>query len=414
MKKCMVIAALTIVTLSCVKQSTSEKIAQRINRIENSLTEQRIFNLEEGKIEFELMDSLFLPSIAQLDNPKTLAERMEHYRVPGVSIAVINNYNIEWAKGYGIMDVNTGAPVTIGTIFEAASTSKLLTAVLALHFVEMGLIELDTNVNHYLKSWQVPENEFTENEKVTLRLLLTHQAGLPGTNYSRDESMDYPTLIIVLNGELPAINKAAIPEFVPGSRWQYSNIGYNVIQLLLEDISGKSFQQIAKEIIFDPLKMTNSTFTYPLDPEKRKREAMPHDEEGNSRKPVMHLTALAHGGLTTTPTDLAKFIIELMLSYQGKSDKILSQEMAMQLFTRQCDIDKEQFPLPFDEGLGVFMMGEGKDLLFTHPGNNYPGLNCWPIGWPELGTGAVIMGNSGMYGRLNLEIITAINKEYND
>ena len=414
MKKCMVIAALTIVTLSCVKQSTSEKIAQRIHRIENNLTEQRIFNLEEGKIEFELMDSLFLPSIAQLDNPKTLAERMEHYRVPGVSIAVINNYNIEWANGYGIMDGNTGAPVTIGTIFEAASTSKLLTAVLALHFVEMGLIELDTNVNHYLKSWQVLENEFTENKKVTLRLLLTHQAGLPGTNYSRDESMDYPTLINVLNGELPAINKAAIPEFVPGSRWQYSNIGYNVIQLLLEDISGKSFQQITKEIIFDPLKMANSTFTYPLDPEKRKHEAMPHDEEGNSRKPVMHLTALAHGGLTTTPTDLAKFIIELMLSYQGKSDKILSQGMAIQLFTRQCDIDKEQFPLPFDEGLGVFMMGEGKDLLFTHPGNNYPGLNCWPIGWPERGTGAVIMGNSGMYGRLNLEIITAINKEYND
>lgn len=410
----MVIALLTLITLSCVEQSANEKIAQRIHRIENGLTEQRIFNLEEGKIEFELMDSMFIPSVTQLDNPKTLAERMEHYKVPGVNIAVINNFNIEWAKGYGTMDVNTGAPVTTETIFEAASTSKLLTAVLALHFVEMGLIELDTNVNHYLKSWQVPENEFTENEKVTLRRLLTHQSGLPGTNYSHDENMDYPTLINVLNGELPAINEPAIPEFVPGSQWQYSNIGYNVIQLMLEDVSGKPFQQIAGEIIFDPLDMTNSTFTYPLDPEKRKREAMPHDEEGNSRQPAMHLTALAHGGLTTTPTDLAKFIIELMLSYQGKSNKILSQEMTIQLFTKQCDIDTEQFPLPFDEGLGVFLMGEGKDLLFTHPGNNSPGLNCWPVGWPERGTGAVIMGNSGMYGRLNLEIITAINKEYND
>ena len=414
MKKCMVIAALTIVTLSCVKQSTSEKVTQRINRIENNLTEQRILNLEEGKIEFELMDSLFLPSIAQLANPMSLAERMENYKVPGVSIAVINNYKIEWAKGYGIMDINTGLPVTTETIFEAASTSKLLTALLALNFIEKGLIELDTNVNHYLKSWQVPENEFTAHEKVTLRRLLTHQSGIPGTNYSHDKSMDYPTLINVLNGELPAINNPAIPEYVPGSRWQYSNIGYNVIQLVLEDVSGKTFQQIAEEIIFEPLEMSNSTFAYPLDPEKRKREAMPHDEEGNSRKPAMHLTALAHGGLTTTPTDLAKFIIELMLSYQGKSDKILSQEMAMHLFTKQCEIDKEQFPLPFDEGLGVFLMGEGKDLLFTHPGNNYPGLNCWPIGWPERGTGAVIMGNSGMYGRLNLEIITAINKEYND
>jgi CubicO group peptidase (beta-lactamase class C family) len=414
MKNCIVVVTLLLFTLSCADRRTDEIIRQRIHRIENSIPEQRIFNLEEGKIEFELMDSMFIPGIAQLEDPKTLAERMEHYGVPGVSIAVINDYSVEWAKGYGTMDVSTSIPVTTETIFEAASASKLLTAVMALRYVQEGLLELDTNVNNYLKSWQVPENEFTEQEKVTLRWLLTHQSGIPGTNYSNDESMDYPTLINVLNGELPAINKPAIPESVPGSRWQYSNIGYNVIQLLLEDVSGKSFQQIAEEIIFDPLKMTNSTFVYPLDPEKRKHEAMPHDEEGNSRKPAMHLTALAHGGLTTTPTDLAKFIIELMLSYQGKSDKILSQETATQLFTRQCEIDTEQFPLPFEEGLGVFLMGEGKDLMFTHPGNNYPGLNCWPVGWPARGTGAVVMGNSGMYGRLNMEIITTINKEYND
>ena len=414
MKKFIVLTALLLFTLSCAERRTDEIIKQRIHQIENSIPEQRIFNLEEGKIAFELMDSMFIPSAAQLADPKALAERMEHYGVPGVSIAVINDYNIEWARGYGTLDINTGEPVTTETIFEAASTSKLLTAVLALHFVEKDLIELDTDVNHYLKSWQVPENEFTENEKVTLRRLLTHQSGIPGTNYSHDESMDYPTLVDVLNGELPAINKPATPEFVPGSRWQYSNIGYNVIQLILEDVSGKPFQQIAEEILFGPLDMPNSTFTYPLDPEKRKREAMPHDEEGNSREPAMHLTALAHGGLTTTPSDLSKFIIELMLSYNGKSDKILTQEMTIQLFSRQCEIDQEQFPLPFYEGLGVFLMGDGKDFLFTHPGNNYPGLNCWPVGWPERGTGAVVMSNSGMIGRINIEIISAINKEYND
>ncbi len=122
-------------------------------------------------IEFDLLDSLFIPSKEQLAHPKTLAERMKHYNTPGVSIAVINNYEIEWAKGYGTMDVNTGAPVTTETIFEGASTSKLLTAVLALHFVQKGLLELDADVNGYLKSWQVPENEFTSEEKVTLRRL---------------------------------------------------------------------------------------------------------------------------------------------------------------------------------------------------------------------------------------------------
>jgi CubicO group peptidase (beta-lactamase class C family) len=414
MKKWLVVITLLCTTFSCVHQRTRESIEQSIHRIENGLVEQRIFNLEKGTIEFTLLDSLFQAGREQLANPKTLAERMKYYHTPGVSIAVINDYKIEWAKGYGTMDVDTGAPVTTETIFEAASTSKLLTAVLALHFVERGLIELDTEVNHYLKSWKFPENEFTVKEKVTLRRLLTHQSGLPGTNYDHDESGKYPTLINVLNGESPAINKPAIPEFVPGSRWRYSNIGYNVIQLLLEDTAGKSFQQIAEEIIFQPLGMRSSTFVYPLDPEKRKREAMPHDAEGNSRKPVMHLTALAHGGLTTTPSDLAKFLIELMLSYQGKSEKILSQKMTKQMFTKECEIDQKRFPLPFDEGLGVFLMGKEKDLLFTHPGNNYPGLNCWPIGWPERGTGAVVMCNSGMYGRLNIEIITAINEEYNE
>ena len=413
MKKCMIITALLFVAFSCVQQRTKESIEQSTHRIENGLIEQRIFNLKTGRIEFTLLDSLFQPNRTQLANPKTLVERMKHYNTPGVSVAVINNYKTEWAKGYGTMDVNTGALVTTETIFEAASTSKLLTAVLALHFVQKGLLELDANVNHYLKSWQVPDNEFTSEEKVTLRRLITHQSGLPSTNYGHDESMGYPTLIDVLNGESPALNKPAIPEFVPGSKWQYSNIGYNVIQLLLEDVSGKSFQELAEEIIFSPLEMKSSTFIYPLDPERKKLEAMPHDAQGNSCEPAMHRTALAHGGLTTTPTDLAKFVNELMLSYQGKSEKMLSQEMTRQLFNKECEIDKKQFPLPFDEGLGTFLMGEGKDLLFANPGNNYPGLNCWLIGWPERGTGAVIMDNAANYGLLSVEIISAINMEYN-
>lgn len=413
MKRYIIIIAILLITSSCAQQRAQKEIGQSIHRIENGLTEQRIFDLEKGKIEFVLLDSIFIPNPAQLAHLKTLQERMEHYNTPGVSIAVINNNKIEWGKGYGIMDTSTDAPVTTETIFEAASVSKLVTAVMALHFVEKGLIELDTNVNQYLKSWQVPENEFTKKKKVTLRRLLTHQSGLPSTNYDHDENKRYPTLVDVLNGESPALNKPAIPQFVPGSKWQYSNIGYNVIQLLLEDVTGKSFQQIADEIIFTPLNMKSSTFIYPLDPEKQRLEAMPHDAQGKPGKPVMHRTALAQGGLTTTPTDLAKFTLELMLSYQGKSEKILSQKMTKRLFTKECEIDQKIFPLPFKEGLGVFLMGEGKDRLFTHPGNNYPGLNCWLIGWPERGTGAVIMGNSGMYGRLNIEIISAINMEYN-
>jgi len=159
--------------------------------------------------------------------------------------------------------------------------------------------------------------------------------------------------------------------------------------------------------------MRRSTFVYPLDPARRRLEAMPHDAEGVSREPAMHLTALAHGGLTTTPTDLAKFLNELLLSYRGISEKVISREMTRRMLTTECDIDQQKFPLPFTEGLGVFLMGHGRDVAFLHPGNNYPGLNCWLIGWPERGTGAVIMSNGGVYGMLGAEIIHAVDNEYN-
>ena len=209
------------------------------------------------------------------------------------------------------------------------------------------------------------------------------------------------------------MNKPAIPEFVPGSQWQYSNVAYDVIQLLLEDVTGESFQQIAEEIIFEPLEMNNSAFVYPLDSEKKKREAMPHDGEGIPREPSMYLTALAHGGLTTTPTDLANFNREIMLSYQGKSEIIISQEMTRRLFNKEFDLDPKMFGIPLFEGIGVLLMGEGKNLLFAHPGSNLPGLNCWLIGWPERGNSIVIITNGAQGEVLAMEIISAFNNEYN-
>jgi len=356
---------------------------------------------------------MFQPDSTQLANPKTLAERMTQYKTPGVSIAVISENQIEWTKAYGTMDAKTGKPVTDETIFEAASTSKFITAVLVLHLVEKGLIDLDTDVNSYLKSWQVPENEYTKTEKVTLRRLLSHQAGLPTTNYSHDDSGEYPSLLDVLGGQPPALNTEASPGLVPGAQWQYSNIGYNVIELLIEDVTGESFAQLAEKTIFKPLEMNSSTFVYPLDPEARNLEAMPHDGKGNSLEPIMHLTALAHGGLMTTPTDLAKFTVEIMNSFHGRSEKIISRNMARQLMSSQVDLDPGIFGMPVAEGLGVFLMNEGEDLAFLHPGSNLPGLNCWLIGWPAHGTAAVVMTNGAMGEVLAMEIITAVNRSYN-
>lgn len=390
-----------LVVVSCSNHNNIDNITSRIEYIENNL------------IEFTSPAAMLNPDSIQFANPKTLAERMNHYNTPGVSIAVINNRDIEWTKGYGSMDNKTVAPVTTETIFEAASTSKFVTAVLALHFVQKGLIDLDRDINDYLVSWKVPENEFNQVEKVTLRRLLTHKAGLPTTNFSYDDKVGYPTLLNVLNGESPALNAPAIPELVPGSQWQYSNVAYDVVQLIIEDISGKSFQQNADDIIFGPLKMNNSTFTYPLASKMKIFEAMPHNADGNSLEPSMHLTALAHGGLLTTPTDLAKFTKEIMLSYKGKSEKILTQKMTKRLFTNEFDLDPRMFGIPISEGLGVLLIADDSDIVFAHPGSNLPGLNCWLIGWLENGSAIIVMTNGAMGEVLAMEIISAFNNKYN-
>lgn len=166
MNKLLVSITFFLTIVSCSSQKAKLQIEQKIQKIEN------------GLVEFTTVLDMFQPDSSKAQNIKTLSERMAHYKVPGISIAVINDNKIEWAKGYGVIKAGSGAAVTTETFFEAASSTKLLTSVITLHFVEQKRLDLDEDVNKYLKSWKIPENDFTREKKVTLRLLLTHQAGI--------------------------------------------------------------------------------------------------------------------------------------------------------------------------------------------------------------------------------------------
>jgi CubicO group peptidase (beta-lactamase class C family) len=340
-----------------------------------------------------------------------LSELMAFYRVPGVSIAVVDDFRLQWAKGYGLLKAEGGAPATPRSRFEAASTSKAVVAAAVLHLVERGRLDLDTDVNDYLRSWKVPDDELTREHKVTLRLLLTHRAGLPATNMPRDEG-EPPTLVQILNGEPPARNKPAVVGTVPGTRWEYSNLGYVLIQLLLEDVTGKPLTRFMDEAVFRPLGMRSSTFSYPLAPELRAEEAWPHDEEGAVREPAMPPTALAQGGLMTTPSDLARFASELMLAYQGRSERLLSRAMVREMFRPHVELDPALLGVPVSDGLGILLQGQGRSLAFLHPGDNWPGASCWLVGHPETGQAAVVMTNGARGNLLAMEIVQAIAREY--
>jgi len=383
----------------------SASVLARADQAEKAKIAQRIKNVETGLLEFK-------PGAPPGDKKWMLTERMAAHKIPGVSIAVIDGYKIDWVKAYGLLKAESDAVVTPESIFQAASTTKVVTVVLILHFVEKGRLDLDRDVNAYLKSWQVPENDFTKQRKVTLRLLLTHRSGLPATNFPHDEKAGAPTLVQVLKGELPAQNKPAVVEYLPGSKWQYSNIGYVVLQQVLEDVSGTPFARLAREIVFEPLGMGSSTLAYPLNAMMHAREAIPHDEQGQVGEPSLPPSALAQGGLLTTPSDLARLTIELMNAYQGRPLRLLSQKTVRQMFRKDTDIDPKIFGFPVGQGLGVMLMGKGKDFSFAHPGANYPGTTCWLVGYPELGKGAIIMANGVNGDMLSLEILPAISNEY--
>src|SRR5262249_24586495 len=147
------------------------------------------------------------------------------------------------------------------TLFPACSISKPITAIAALRLVEQGKLSLDQDVNVKLKSWKVPENEFTRKEKVTLRRILTHTAGTTVHGYpGYPEGQPIPTLLQILDGEKPANTDPVRVDFVPGTKQRYSGGGFLILQQLLIDATGKQFPQIMQDLVLDKLGLKDSTF----------------------------------------------------------------------------------------------------------------------------------------------------------
>jgi CubicO group peptidase (beta-lactamase class C family) len=366
------------------ESSTPAAVATRIQRVENGL----------------------LPGVrikGRTPLRMALADRMRHYGAPGVSIAVINDGRIEWARGYGIRETGSSEPVTPTTLFQAGSISKPVAAMGALRLVQEGKLQLDEDVNRRLVSWKVPENEFTTEQKVTLRRLLSHSAGLtvhgfPG--YATDATV--PTLVQVLNGGKPANTPAIRPNIVPGSKWRYSGGGYSVMQQLVVDVTGKPFPRFMRETVLARLGMKHSTYEQPLPPERADDAATGHVSGGRAVPGKWHVyPEMAAAGLWTTPSDLARFAIEIQRSFAGKSRKVLSPEMTRQMLTRQIS----------SAGLGLFLEGKDRSARFSHGGRD-EGFDATLVAYTEGGQGAVIMTNANVDGDLFGEVLRSIASEY--
>ena len=332
-----------------------------------------------------------------------LSKRMAYYKVPGFSIALIDQGALAWAKGYGVLEAGGEAEVTNETIFQAASISKPVAAMIALHLVEEGLLDLDADVNDVLHSWKVPKSKHTQVNKVTLRGLLSHTAGLKIHGFRGYPSgAQLPTLQQILNGEPPANSKPVRVMQTPGTVFSVSGGGYMVVQQIIEDVTGRPLAVLAQDLIFDKLGMAHSTYDSLLPEATLPQAATAHRRNGEPVPGKWHIyPEQAAASLWSTPSDQARLIVEVHKSYKNESNLVISTEMTRQMLTPELD----------SVGLGLAIIKKGNWTGFGHPGWN-EGFHSFLIGYLGTGQGVVWMTNGENGKHLGQEVMRALDEFY--
>jgi CubicO group peptidase (beta-lactamase class C family) len=369
---------------------------------ENQIGEQEnidAFPSEVKEIENNLANRIHLDSISQT---YSIVERMKEYKVPGLSITVVSDGKIRWSKGYGIANSEIQSLINHETLFQAASISKPITALAILKLYEEGKIDLDEDVNIYLKRWKISDNEFTQDQKVTIRRLLTHTAGVsvhgfPG--YASNEVL--PELEAVLNGE--GNTNPIVVNQIPGQNWRYSGGGYTILQLLIEDVSGQPFTAYIKENILLPIGMNRSTFSHAIDTISNNNISAAFNSDGEMIMGLWHnYPELAAAGLWTTPSDLAKYCIEIQEILDGKENGVLEKSTVEMMLTNDGN----------DWGLGPSLSWDGDTLRFGHGGKNAGFTNRFTA-FAYRGNAVIIMTNGDNGNQIINELERSVSNYYN-
>jgi CubicO group peptidase (beta-lactamase class C family) len=344
----------------------------------------------------DIADGL-LPAVIigdSLSNNFSIEEQMKKYNVPSVSLAVFKDGEIVWEKAYGYKDAKLEDPAAEETKFQAASISKSVTALGVLKLAEENNLNLDADINQYLNSWKI-KSRFLKNEAVTIRRLLSHTAGTKMGGFPGYEKSDtIPSTLDILTGK--GQRSAIELDTVPGVKFMYSNEGYVILQLLIEEVSGNSFEQYFEKDIFSPLKMTHTTFNQLP---KTKNVSIAHDKEGTPYPGEWAVyPEMSAAGLWTTPSDLARFCIAVENAFYGYEDAFISQKMAQEMLT----------PVQ-NWGLGVGLRGENEDAFFFHGGSNPEGYKCLMVDAYKKRTGIVIMTNGEQGDKVHDDIVRSFS-----
>lgn len=327
----------------------------------------------------------------------SLEERMRHYGVPGLSLAIIEDGHIVATRAYGVADRLSGAKTTPNTLFQAASVSKPVTAFAALRMVQRDELALDRPVNDQLRRWKIPDNDFTRGSPVTLAQLLSHTAGLTVHGFmGYEEGQALPGLVDILDGKPPANSAPVRVDQVPGSSWRYSGGGYTVAEVLMADVAQRSFTALLDEQVLGPIGMHDSHFGTPIDARRTAAGVMPDGRDVPGRYKVHPESAAA--ALWSTPTDLAAFLIEVQRALRGNSP-LLKAESAETMLREVRD----------GYALGFALTRVNGTAWFGHDGWN-DGFNTHMVG-NRTGQGVVVMINANQ-PELMQELRRAVAAEF--
>lgn len=249
---------------------------------------------------------------SQLD--AVVEQALRQHNVPGAAVAVVNNGEVSWTRGYGLADTVQRVPVTPDTVFDAASIAKPVTAWAIMTLVEDGRLDLDTPIERYLTRWHLPPSEY-DHDQITIRRILSHTAGLSTDGDTGVEPGAYvPTVEEALNGAVLGMRPLRVA-YPPAEDYHYSSVGYTLLEMAIEDVTGESFSSYIQREVLDPLGMVNSSYEWTA--ALRAKAAVGHDWY-NRPLPVYQYSTRAQGGLHTTAEDIAIFMAASMPGPNGE------------------------------------------------------------------------------------------------
>jgi len=310
---------------------------------------------------------------------------LSKHDVPGATLAVVEDGEVVLARGYGRASVETDQPLDARTPINVASLSKPVSAWGVLHLATTGTIDLDDPVGRHLPSWSPPPGPH-DPRGITVRRLLSHTAGLgmPAVPwFPADEPAPDPLDVLLgrtEDGEPVRLERA------PGSGWSYSGGGFTVLQVLVEAVTGRSFDRFMRREVFEPLGMDATGYG------PREDEAAGYDEEGGAI-PGRRYVGTAAAGLRTTADDVARLLVAYHRAWTGRSAAVLAPRALREVAETVGAVELEGVERAF-YGLGHGGHRRRDGTLVLYHSGGHPGVRAYVLIAPDEGDGLFVAVNS--------------------